>query len=67
MRLALVHVRLASRARESLCAVAGEGAGRVDADAVVLARGTCNRRDKEGDETREDICRYVVPDTRPYI
>jgi hypothetical protein len=50
MRLALVHVRLASRARESLCAVAREGAGRIDADAVVLARGTCNRRDKESDE-----------------
>lgn len=41
MRLALVHVGFAARSGKALGTVAGEGTGRVDADAVVLARGTC--------------------------
>lgn len=40
MRLALVHVGFAARSGKALGTVAGEGTGRVDADAVVLARGT---------------------------
>lgn len=40
MRLALVHVGFAARSGKALGTVAGERTGRVDADAVVLARGT---------------------------
>lgn len=40
MGFALVHVRFASRPRESLRTVAGERAGRVHANTVVLARGS---------------------------
>lgn len=47
MGFALVHVRFASRPRESLRTVAGERAGRVHANTVVLARGSCNERNKE--------------------
>lgn len=42
MGFALVHVRFASRPRESLRAVASERAGRVHANTVVLARGSWN-------------------------
>lgn len=44
MGLALVHVCLASRPRESLRAVAGERARRVHANAVVLAGRSWKRR-----------------------
>lgn len=42
MGFALVHVRFASRPRESLRAVASERAGRVHANTIVLARGSWN-------------------------
>lgn len=48
MRLALVHVRLASRPSESLRAIAREGSGRVHADAVVLAGRACKKEIEEG-------------------
>lgn len=45
MGFALVHVRFASRPRESLRAVASERAGRVHANTVVLARGSWNKEE----------------------
>lgn len=61
MRLALVHVGLASWTRESLRAVAREGAGRVHADAVVLARGTCRRKTKyEIVKRRKRVPRFEI-------
>lgn len=45
MGFALVHVRFASRPRESLRAVASERAGRVHANTVVLARGSWNEEE----------------------
>lgn len=44
MRLALVDVGLAARSGEALGAVARERSGRVDADAVVFAGGSCSGR-----------------------
>lgn len=46
MRLALVHVRLASRPGESLRAIAREGPGGVHTDPVVLAGRAC-KKEKE--------------------
>lgn len=45
MGFALVHVRFASRPRESLRTVASERAGRVHANTVVLARGSWNEEE----------------------
>lgn len=45
MGFALVHVRFASRPRESLRAVTSERAGRVHANTVVLARGSWNEEE----------------------
>jgi hypothetical protein len=47
MGFAFVHVGLASWSGEALGAVAGEAAGGVDADAVVLAGGTCKIKFKK--------------------
>ena len=49
MRLALVDVGFAARSSKALGTVAGERTGRVDADAVVLARGTCRDRGVTGE------------------
>lgn len=48
MRLALVHVRLASGPRESLRAIAREGPGCVHADSVVLAGRACKKEIGKG-------------------